>query len=417
MGITFQHADLILREHLHKPLPEAIYLLGRQTIHFNYETALKLFEKHKIKPCSVSIKIDRDTISARPEMQFITDDTFFGMLGVSTVHSIDHSNFEGADIIIDLNEDLPAKYSGIADFIFGGSVCDNVFAPSTYLRNLAKLLKVGGRLIDQNITCFRTHPYAVLTPAWYFDYFCLNRFVDCKVYNFEIFDVWNMYGLVIHGDEKIVPDFPVTDSRITTGITYIAEKGGDSTWDAIPSQDQYRSNAEWNIYRKNLEIINGNKRKYATFGNVAATTPNIMIPKSVNCYQFLGQFNYFMPDDYDPNAPITTHERTLPIRVIEATYGGNLINSMAKLPQGNIPLCYGNVSEVVSRIINSNYSPEAGVTFQIDVNLLCDPAPGFQKDFLLHYQCTSENDKVYTVYVKEEAHEKQVIIKPHTQGI
>ena len=95
-----------------------------------------------------------------------------------------------------------------------------------------------------------------------------------------------------------------------------------------------------------------------------------MSPKHVNCYNFLGQFNYFGPDDYDPNIPILLKEKQLPIRVVEATYGGNFISSQTSIPQGNIPLCHGNVTEIISEIINKNYTIKVGATLDIDVDIL-----------------------------------------------
>ena len=220
-----------------------------------------------------------------------------------------------------------------------------------------------------------------------------------------------MYGLVVNKDDSIIPDFPVIDNKITTGITYIAEKGKDSTWNITPSQDQYRDKSEWKIYYKNLEQINRSTRRYCNFGKISPSTPDIMSQKSVNCYQFLGQFSYFGPDDYDSTSRTSIDKKRLKVRVIEATYGGNFFYSENSLPQGNIPLCHGNVTDCISEIINKKYSTERGASFNIDVNILNDPVPGFAKDFVLYYQYSDDiNYNVHTVYIKEEAHGKMVNI-------
>src|SRR5215471_18899596 len=50
------------------------------------------------------------------------------------------------------------------DFLFGGSVLDNIFDPATYMVNVSKLLRPGGRVFDQNIISQVHHPYLLVTP-------------------------------------------------------------------------------------------------------------------------------------------------------------------------------------------------------------------------------------------------------------
>jgi hypothetical protein len=120
----------------------------------------------------------------------------FLLLGVEKIRAIDHFDFEGADIILDLNEPISADLAGTAEFICGGSVLDNVFDPAIYIKNIARLLASGGRLIDQNLISVHFHPYLIASPAWYFDYFILNWFADCEVYYkrglFRISMDWNL---------------------------------------------------------------------------------------------------------------------------------------------------------------------------------------------------------------------------------
>jgi len=173
MGIDLFHAEMIVREHLFRPLPETVHLLGRQTVLFGEETARSLLSRYGIFPAASKVVLDTATVGAKAaaDRGYITDETFFGMLGVKEIKAIDHSDYEAADVIVDLNQPLPEALEGNADFIFGGSVLDNIFDPATYIKNIGQLLKPGGRLIDQNICSFHHHPYILASPAWYFDYF------------------------------------------------------------------------------------------------------------------------------------------------------------------------------------------------------------------------------------------------------
>ncbi len=241
MGIDYHHAALLIREHSFRPLPETVHLIGRQTVRLTYSEVADLCNQYSVTPVKTAIEIDRSTVNAKASpIEYMTDASFFKMLGVKNVYAIDHSPYEGADIILNLNDKIPWRRREIADFVYGGSVCDNVFDPARYLKNVASLLKPGGRLLDQNITTNHYHPYAMLPPQWYMDYFVINGFADCKIYIIECSDPLNFYALEITEDDELIPNFQSSDIANAVGIFLIAERGSASTIDRNPTQDQYR---------------------------------------------------------------------------------------------------------------------------------------------------------------------------------
>src|SRR5579872_5888358 len=105
MGITQQHAVMIIKEHLYRPLPKRIHLLGRQTMYFDYPTAIALCRSWGCEPRAVDVELDNATLGSKSTPgDHISDTTFFKMLGADEVLAIDHSDYEGADIIINLND-------------------------------------------------------------------------------------------------------------------------------------------------------------------------------------------------------------------------------------------------------------------------------------------------------------------------
>jgi hypothetical protein len=133
--------------------------------------AEKLVRACGVEPHDASVELDVETRGAAAlQGEFVSDRMFFAMLGVKKVIAIDHTDYEGAEVIIDLNVQLPESHMPSVDFLFGGSVLDNIFDPATYMVNVSKFLRPGGRVFDQNVISQVHHPYLLVTPAWLLDY-------------------------------------------------------------------------------------------------------------------------------------------------------------------------------------------------------------------------------------------------------
>jgi SAM-dependent methyltransferase len=193
--------------------------------------------------------------------QQITDRALFRLLGVSRAMALDHSDYEGAEIVADLN--FPIKTDRRADFILDGSTLDNIFNPAQGIQNLARLLRPGGRLISANVYSNHNFPYTILTPLWLLDYFVINGFSDCRVYvemdvpNGRNYFTINLDHLLNEGRSvsAFVSPYPMA-------TLVFAEKGPLSTDDKFPSQQHYRLADEWRVYRKNLEVIAASSRPH-----------------------------------------------------------------------------------------------------------------------------------------------------------
>lgn len=412
VGIGLHHADLIVREHLHRPLPKTVYLLGRQTVLFDFDTLKALLGKYGLECDGIQIKNDTSTVGAIASgKECISDDTFFRALGVEHVHAIDHSDYEGADVIIDLNRAIPGKYKGIAEFIFGGSVLDNIFDPARYLMNISELLAEGGRLFDQNIMSFEYHAYILPSPAWYMDFFVINGYDDCKVHIFEHgASITHGYGLVPVMNDPFIADYGGRISTNPSSVVIIAEKGISSTSDRIPSQDQYRSEQEWRDYRVNLRRILSNPRPYPTFSKPTPMQTCILPVRRAKSLKYLGLHQVFGKDDHDVETalPPDYDSGVGGIRIIEATYGGNVPQErLMKVPPAIGPIVRGNVTGLIAGLCNGRHQVE----FTVNVGMLGDKAPECAKDLKITYvNLDDEPPALKTIYIEAEAHGKTVEI-------
>src|SRR5262249_37540649 len=125
-----------------------------------------------------------------------------------------------------------------------------------------------GRLCLSNQGNYSTHfngiPYCVFTPIWFYDFFCINRFVDCQVYA-TIWDLKHQSSFVLnheHALRKWGLGFvkPVV-SEFHIQITIFAERDEDSTYDQVPTQHVYRSTSEWEAYEAVVQSFVARNRK------------------------------------------------------------------------------------------------------------------------------------------------------------
>ena len=273
MGIAHWLAEMIIREHVYRPITGTVLVIGRQTVILRPADAIERMKRWGVEPatsCLDNIGVDEQT-SAGKGAGFIRDDEFFRLLGVDKFRCLDHSDYEGADLICDLNEPLPDEINGIADFIIDGSTLDNIFNPALGVINLNKLLKPGGRLISINMGNNWNNPYIILTPMWLFDYFVQNRFDDVKVYYVSIFeDGLNVVAPLLRSLHPPVQGIHNPRGAIdmrAAAIVCLVEKGTDSTWGLAPSQHFYRSPESWAVFEPNLRRIARCERPHVLWSN------------------------------------------------------------------------------------------------------------------------------------------------------
>lgn len=197
MSILPAIARLLVAEHNRRPITGDALLIGRQTVAFD------------------------------PSM---TDVEFFKSIApdIRSVRALDVSGYEGADIIHDLNDELPVTLHNIADFIFDGSCLDNLFDPANAMRSFSRMLRPGGRLF-----CFEhgtpiQSAFVCFSPEWFRGFFTANAWPDFSV-TAQSFD--NIM------DETWVPGPPCGRDFVTVAL---GTKGFASTDHKSPIQEQYR---------------------------------------------------------------------------------------------------------------------------------------------------------------------------------
>lgn len=261
-------ARFIIREAKYAPIRGSVLLIGRQTVHLTPSRFSELMREEglSIDP-ALPVTLDNTTRGGAGR-GLISDTYLFKALGAATVSAVDLSNYEGADIVHNLDMPIPPQLEGKFDFICNGSVLDNMFNPTMGLTNISRMLAPGGRVVhfEHGSNC-TNGAYLQFSPNWFFDYYAVNEYADCKTYIALFHDLdapWEFYAC-LHDAGQEPRQFSSSRMAMTVAL---AERASDSTWDRYPVQDQYRNDDEQRRY------VNGHKR-------IAASTRSFMAPSTI----------------------------------------------------------------------------------------------------------------------------------------
>lgn len=97
---------------------------------------------------------------------------FWHSLGFSEVKSLDISEFEGAEIICDLNKPVESNLHERFDVVFDGGTLEHIFDTKSALLNIDSFLKVDGLVIHE-VPCSNAvdHGFYSFSPTFFQDYY------------------------------------------------------------------------------------------------------------------------------------------------------------------------------------------------------------------------------------------------------
>jgi hypothetical protein len=110
-------------------------------------------------------------------------EAFFRHCGFREIRSIDASGFEGAEIVHDLNENIPDQLKNIASFIFDSGTMEHIFNVPTSFFNVFQMLKPGGVVMfnaPANGQC--GHGFYQFSPEFFHRLLKANGFDPVRVY-------------------------------------------------------------------------------------------------------------------------------------------------------------------------------------------------------------------------------------------
>jgi hypothetical protein len=134
MGINTSIAKLLVRARLHGVSFARTGTIGRQSL---------AIPKKDVKAIARKLGV-RGLDWSRFATNGFADDFFRSMLGSESLQSIDYSDYEGVDIVHDLNAPVPETLHGSFDALIDGGSLEHIFDVKQALANYMNMVKVGG---------------------------------------------------------------------------------------------------------------------------------------------------------------------------------------------------------------------------------------------------------------------------------
>jgi SAM-dependent methyltransferase len=245
MGLSKPALRFLARTACRKPMQGSWLTLGRQCVYATLVQFTQVCREEGVLPrelpadCSPRTNIPSWRNS--PLAGNASDQAVLRALGAEEVLALDYADFEGAELVYDLNQPVPQSWWDRFDGILDSGTLEHVFAVPTALANLARMLRVGGRVIHISpCNNFANHGFYQFSPTLLADFYEANAFADLQVFVAEETGTdyqssfWDLFEI----DPRRQPVLMTSRRRLL--LIVLAEKTAVSTADRPPLQTYYR---------------------------------------------------------------------------------------------------------------------------------------------------------------------------------
>jgi hypothetical protein len=174
MGISLAEAHVLFSLKRRGALGDEFLSLGRPEVYISKRELQGLVSAYDLSWSENDISRATSAAYAEPLLQ---------LLGFRTVRSLDISAYQGANIIHDLNWPIPKEFEATTNFLYGNGTIEHVFDVATALKNVVRLLRVGGMVVlagPANGYC--GHGFYQFSPELFYNVLSLNGFDHVRVY-------------------------------------------------------------------------------------------------------------------------------------------------------------------------------------------------------------------------------------------
>jgi hypothetical protein len=215
MGLVIATAKLIVDEAMERPFHGSILQLGLQDLTFSEKQFFRFATDR-----GFDVKADRITEPRgrkNGHSPYITNSAFFKYLGFSEINSLDYSDYDGSNILFDLNNSvLPDDLHERFDFVLDGGTLEHIFNTPHALSHIISMCKVGGRIMHISPSSNQVnHGFYSFSPTLFFDFYHSNNFTFHRFYLVKLSASGKtLYGLDLKQSKEFVADTIRLNSRI-----------------------------------------------------------------------------------------------------------------------------------------------------------------------------------------------------------
>jgi SAM-dependent methyltransferase len=135
----------------------------------------KLIRDKIIPNCGIETVITFGVLSGAKDI--------FSTLGFKNIIAIDVNDYEGADLILDLNQDIPYEYYNSSDLIINHGTIEHCFNIAKAIENTSRLCKVDGYIYNHSpLNNWTNHGFYQISPTFYRDFFDANDYERQEFY-------------------------------------------------------------------------------------------------------------------------------------------------------------------------------------------------------------------------------------------
>ena len=170
MGLTVSFA-INLIECTKEIKKERVLCLGEQCFGFSVKDLINSRKKY-------NHNVDFDKFNYLDPNQELNQKLFFTTLGFKEIDTLDVNDYEGANIIFDLNQNnTPKELISKYDLIYDGGTLQHVCNIGNALKHLTKMTNKNGVIFHSNpCNGYIDHGFFQISPTLYFDYYLTNKF-------------------------------------------------------------------------------------------------------------------------------------------------------------------------------------------------------------------------------------------------
>ena len=167
---------------------KSLCMMGKQYIHIEWGYFIELVNRFKVY-------YRKDIYEQIKNIMPVDAYKFFEMFGFSSVHAVDISEYEGADIILDLNADLPEGMKEKFDYVIDGGTLEHVFDAPRAISNMSQMVKKNGIIIHMvPLGGYVDHGFYSFSPGFFMDFYSANSFEISKS-NFYLIKIRMLNGM------------------------------------------------------------------------------------------------------------------------------------------------------------------------------------------------------------------------------